>query len=326
MASTADYLIFVGTVGEGVWRSEDGGRTFARRSRGMFVECDIRALASHPAAPRVLFTGTSEGVYRTDDRGESWTRLDSPLTQLVTWSLLVSPWNPDTIFAGARPAGLFRSEDGGRGWTQLGATLAQHCNNIIYNRVTTIVADPDDAHGLWAGVEIDAVHHSTDGGASWARLEAGLSSLDIHGLALIPGPGSRRLLASTNNDLNVSTDEGRTWQPQEVSRVFDWPYCRGLAQKADDPNVLFLGNGDGPPGQIGALHRSADGGRSWHKAELPCVPNSTVWGFAIHPADPQRILAYTVSGEIYTSRDGGLNWDKLAREFGEIRALAWVPG
>ncbi len=220
---------------------------------------------------------------------------------------------------------LFRSRDAGRTWVQLGASIAQQCNNIVFNRVTTLVADPDDPHGLWAGIEIDAVRHSSDGGASWTSLGTGLSSQDIHALAIVPEAGGRRILASTNNDLNVSTDEGRSWQPQEVRRQFDWPYCRGLAQKADDPKVIFLGNGDAPPGQVGALRRSSDGGRTWTTAELPCVPNSTVWGFAVHPADPQRVLAYSVSGEVFTSQDGGSRWGKLPRTFGEIRALAWVP-
>jgi len=322
---TKDYLIYVGTVGEGVWRSEDGGRTFARRSRGMFVECDVRALATHPANLKLIYAGTNEGIYRSDDRGDTWARLDSPLPYLVTWSLLVSPHDPETIYVGTRPAHLFRSVDAGRTWTQLAALIAQPCNNIIYNRVTTIVADPQEQHGLWAGIEIDAVQHSTDGGDTWVQRKTGLSSLDIHGLAVVPAPTGRRILATTNNDLNVSTDEGRTWQPQEVSRHFDWAYCRGLAQKADDANVLFLGNGDGPPGQVGALRRSADGGRTWAQADLPCVPNSTVWGFATHPAEPQRILAYTVSGEVYISGDAGFNWDKVRREFGEIRALLWLP-
>jgi photosystem II stability/assembly factor-like uncharacterized protein len=285
----------------------------------------VRALAAPSGKSRVIYAGTSEGVYRSDDRGEQWQRLDSPLNQLVTWSLLVSPHDPDTIYAGTRPAHLFRSTDAGRTWTQLGATIAQNCNNIIYNRVTTILVDPDDRHGLWAGIEIDAVQRSRDGGNSWTKLEAGLSSQDIHGLAIVPGPGPRRILATTNNDLNVSTDEGKTWQPQEVKRLFEWPYCRGLTQKSDDPNVLFLGNGDAPPGHVGALWRSADGGRTWDRARLPCVPNSTVWGFAVHPANPELVLAYTVSGEVYRSQDGGVGWDKLPREFGEIRALAWLP-
>jgi photosystem II stability/assembly factor-like uncharacterized protein len=322
---TRDYLIYVGTVGEGLFRSDDGGQTFTRRCRGMFVECDVRALAVHPGNPRVVYAGTSEGVYRSDDRGEQWLRLDSPLNQLVTWALLVSPHDPETIYAGTRPAHLFRSTDAGRTWTQLGATIAQHCNNIVYNRATTIIPDPDDPRGLWAGIEIDAVRHSTDGGESWVRLESGLSSRDIHGLAIVPGPGPRRILATTNNDLNVSTDEGRTWQPQEVGRLFEWPYCRGLAQKADDPRTLFLGNGDAPPGRVGALWRSGDAGRTWEKVTLPGVPNSTVWGFAVHPVEPCLVLTYTVSGEVFQSGDGGGNWTKLPREFGEIRSLLWAP-
>ncbi len=322
---TSDYAILVGTVGEGVWRSDDGGKTFSRRSQGMFVECDVRALAAHPANPHLVYAGTSEGVYRSTDRGEHWVRLEGPLNHLVTWSLLVSPHDPDTLYAGTRPAHLFRSSDAGRSWIQLGVAIAQQCHNIVYNRVTTLVADPADSQGLWAGIEIDSVRHSTDGGDSWASLQTGLSSQDIHSLAIVPGPGPRRILATTNNDLNVSTDEGKTWQPQEVGRRFDWSYCRGLAQKADDPGVLFLGNGDGPPGRIGALWRSTDAGRSWVRASLPCVPNSTVWGFAVHPAQPSLVLAYTVSGEVYRSSDGGDSWDKLPREFGEIRALLWLP-
>lgn len=93
----------------------------------------------------------------------------------------------------------------------------------------------------------------------------------------------------------------------------------------DDPGVLFLGNGDGPPGQVGALYRSTDAGRSWVRAPLPCVPNSTIWGFAVHPAEPKLILAYSVSGEVFRSTDGGGNWDKLPRIFGEIRSLLWLP-
>ena len=30
-------------------------------------------------------------------------------------------------------------------------------------------------------------------------------------------------------------------------------------------------------------------------------------------------------GELYRSTDGGTAWEKLPREFGEIRALAWTP-
>ena len=54
-------------------------------------------------------------------------------------------------------------------------------------------------------------------------------------------------------------------------------------------------------------------------------PNSPVWNFATHPADPDLILANSVYGELYRSADGGENWEKLKKEFTEVRALAWTP-
>lgn len=315
-------ILFVGTVGEGVWRSTDGGATWNRSSKGMFVECDVRALAVDPRRPNVLYAGTNEGVYRTENAGDDWTRLDGPMNHLITWSLLVAPHQPDTLLAGTRPPRIFRSTDAGRSWHETGAQPAQECPGIIFNRVTTLRPDPFERDRLWAGVEIDGVWLSRDGGASWKKVGQGLSSDDIHGLVIVPRDDRRVMLATTNNDLNISHDDGLTWQPQNVGQQFGYAYCRGLAQRPDRPEVLFLGNGDGPPGTVGAAWRSLDGGQNWHKLALPCVPNSTIWDFVIHPSLPDNIYAYSVSGEVYHSPDGGDRWHKLLREFGEIRSLA----
>jgi hypothetical protein len=50
-----------------------------------------------------------------------------------------------------------------------------------------------------------------------------------------------------------------------------------------------------------------------------------VWGLATHPADANRIVAFSLFGEVYVSEDAGASWRKIAREFGEIRAAVWVP-
>jgi hypothetical protein len=50
-----------------------------------------------------------------------------------------------------------------------------------------------------------------------------------------------------------------------------------------------------------------------------------MWNFATHPAQPQLVYASSVSGEVYRSVDAGASWEKLHREFGEIRGLAWTP-
>ncbi len=55
------------------------------------------------------------------------------------------------------------------------------------------------------------------------------------------------------------------------------------------------------------------------------TPNTPIWAFATHAADPDRILACSHYGEIYSSSDGGDGWGKLSREFSEIRGMAWTP-
>jgi photosystem II stability/assembly factor-like uncharacterized protein len=325
------HRLYVGTIGEGLWRSTDGGAKFVRAcgiesDSSMFVECHVRALAVHPRDPRVLLLGSETGLYRSDDGAGNWRRVESPVNGLQVWSVLVSPHDPDTILVGTCPSRLFRSGDGGRTWGEARAEIVQECPRILHTRVTVLAADPVDPDTLWAGVEIDGLRRSRDRGRTWQRVGRGLSSQDIHGLALIPANGRpARMLASTNNDLNASTDGGETWQPLGIGGVLPWPYCRGLAQAAGRPEVIFLGNGDGPPGTVGAVARSTDGGATWREERMPARANSTVWTFAVHPADAALVYAASVSGGVYRSTDGGADWQKLPREFGEIRALAWTP-
>jgi photosystem II stability/assembly factor-like uncharacterized protein len=204
--------------------------------------------------------------------------------------------------------------------------MVKDCPRIERTRVTCVLGGPASPDRLWAGIEIDGLYLSEDRGRTWAPLGSGLSSRDIHALALVPGAGgARRLLAATNNDLNVSLDEGKTWRPLEVGKSLPWPYCRALAQKVGAPQVLLLGNGDFPPGSEGLVARSTDGGRTWAPADMPGRANSTVWCFATHPADAELVYAASVSGQVYRSTDGGASWARLRREFGEIRALAWAP-
>jgi photosystem II stability/assembly factor-like uncharacterized protein len=320
------HRVYVGCIGEGVFRSVDGGQTFRRACEGMFVECHVRALAVHPRDSATLYLGSENGLFVSTDAADNWTRLPAPLDGLQVWSIRVSPRRPERIVVGTCPSRLFQSDDAGRTWREAEAPITRECPRIMHTRVTCVTGDPDDPDVLWAGVEIDGVYHSRDAGRTWRPIGTGLSSRDIHAIVVVSGSGgSRRLLAATNNDMNVSTDGGQTWKPLDVGKELPWSYCRGMAQLCGKPEVVFLGNGDGPPGTVGVVARSTDGGEHWQPAVMPGRANSTVWTFATHASAPDRVYAASVSGEVYRSVDGGLHWEKLGREFGEVRALAWGP-
>jgi photosystem II stability/assembly factor-like uncharacterized protein len=204
--------------------------------------------------------------------------------------------------------------------------MPERCTNgaPLTPRVTCITADPVDG-ALFVGVEIGGVRRSRDGGRTWDVLTRGLSSEDIHGIAAVWN-GRRTLLATTNNDVNRSEDDGETWTPLNVGAHFPWSYTRACAVAAEDPHTVWVGAGNGPPGSRGGLYRTPDAGRTWERLGLPQVTNSTVWGLGFHPADPRRVYVTSVSGQLYRTLDGGDSWTKLPMEFGEVRAVAWTPG
>jgi photosystem II stability/assembly factor-like uncharacterized protein len=144
----------------------------------------------------------------------------------------------------------------------------------------------------------------------------------VHGLAAVKPPGGgKALLATTNRGLHRSEDNGETWVLQEIPSP--WPYTRSVVPRADGSGVVFLTNGNGPPGNDGFLLRSRDYGRAWENAKLPGPIESTVWCVATNAADPMLVFACTNLGELFRSTDGGESWTRLPHLFGDLRALHW---
>ncbi|HEX3885743.1 MAG TPA: hypothetical protein VHW66_24045 [Stellaceae bacterium] len=319
----ARYSICLGTAGWGVWHSPDSGRSWTRHRSPFPLNSRIQALVAHPKEPQTVFAAGDTGLFVSHDGGTQWERLADEGALPTIWSLAVDPVDPETLFAGTRPAGVYRSRDGGRQWEKLAVDIAPKCS-IGIPFVTGLVVDPDDHRIVWAGVEIDGVFRSMDGGDTWTQLKTGLYDPDIHAVAIAPTE-PKRLYASTARELFVSSNLGDTWESLDIREKWPLPYARGIAVKADEPGVLFAGCGEGTTGEKGHVLRTTDFGDTWETLPLPSQPNATMWGLATHPADANRIVAFSLFGEVYVTEDAGTSWRKIAREFGEIRTAAWVP-
>ena len=316
--------IYAGTAGHSAWFSDDLGLTWVHPNShsGMYLEARVWALSSHPASPESLYAGTDQGVFRWNEHSARWLALSEAPNDV--WSVIQDPRDPSIVYAGTRPAGLYRSTDGGRVWSELAVPgVAKFSDvNMGPTRVTQLLFDPYVVDRLWATIEIGGIYRSDDRGSSWRQLTDGLVSADVHGIAVTrTKTGARRILATTNRGLHISDDDGEHWRFSSLDSP--WQYTRSVITRPDNPSIVFLTNGNGPPGNDGRLLRSMDGGDSWEPLLLPGSLNSTVWCVATDASNPLLLFACTNLGQLFRSTDGGDTWIRLPHEFGEVRALLW---
>lgn len=315
--------LYIASNGLGLWTSDDRGDTLVRLGSraGMYSGYQLWALASDPSDPNMLYVGTNGGLFRFDRKAKTLTHLPSPMDErFKITAIAFAPDNADVITAGTQYAALYRSEDHGRTWRKLDVAVPEICSNQAQSRFTQIVFDAAEPRLGFAGVELDGVWRTTDGGVSWRKSNKGLVSEDIHGLAVVHADG-RKIFASTDRGLHVSADDGETWQVQALDSPS--PYTRAVVPAPNGD--IFLTNGDGPPGSWGRLYRSRDHGGTWQRLTIPGEVDSSMWSVAVHPADPALVFASSALGQIYRSTDGGESWTALKRRLGEIRHVMWLP-
>jgi len=330
--------LYIATNGLSVWYSDDCGDTIQRMQSqtGLYSGSQVWALADVVDPGNGILAGTETGLYRLDSAGNAWTHISSPMDSRLITAIARAPADPAVILAGTQPSGLFRSADGGRTWSDLNVPIKPHValrfvggratvgvqNESTpirhWTRVTQIVFDPDDPELVFAGVEVDYLWRSVDGGRTWDQRSTGLISADIHGLAIV-WDGGRRIYATSNAGLHVSRDDGDSWSLQRIDSP--WQYVRSIVARPDNTGVMFMTNGNGAPGSEGRLYRSRDFGTTWHDAKLLGETQSSLYFLAADAADPMLLFASSSLGQFYRSRDGGENWTALPRRLGEIRAL-----
>ncbi len=107
----------------GLYRSEDGGRNWAKvllpaHGHGP----DVMAISAHTGEADVVYVGTHEaGVIKTGDGGKTWLAVNTGLRGLDVHGLAIDPNAPAKLHALVREAGggLYRTIDGGQKWVRV---------------------------------------------------------------------------------------------------------------------------------------------------------------------------------------------------------------
>ena len=319
---------YFGTTGGGVWKSTDGANTWS----AVFEKDGAPSIGSVAVAasdPNVVYVGTGEacirgnisqgdGVWKSLDAGKSWKNVGLKDSRAIG-KVIVNPRNPDIVFIAAlghpfgpnSERGVFRSLDGGKNWEK-----------VLYKDENTgaidIAFDPQNANILFAslweahrtpwslssGGPGSGIYHSSDGGATWKRLEQhGLPDGPYGRIGLAIAASSERvyaLIEAKQGGLYRSDDGGDTWQLVNSNHSLyqrPWYYMHIIADPQDPDTVYVLDV---------EFFKSTDGGRSFNKIKVPHGDNHGLW---IDPKNPKRMIA-SDDGGVTISLDGGKSWTR----------------
>lgn len=289
LAETAGWL----------WRSGDAGATW-QRVQGLPV-VHVLALEADPVQPGRIWLGVNaRGVFRSLDSGRTWrvTRLGLAASHL--FAAAFDPLRPRTFYAVAEGTGVHRTTNGGRTWIQVNAGLPSSPGYGV--AANTVAVHPARPGTLFAGTG-GGTWRSTDLGAHWSRV---LNEGDVHALAFHPRrPGT---IFSGGDHLFRSRDGGRSWKRLILPGTRYDSEIAGLLISPLRPQTVFAFDINERRGTAQSLFRSADGGNTW-----TTVFTRGPAALAAHPVTPGLLyLATENGGEIWTSADDGLTWDRVA--------------
>ena len=190
--------IILGTEGDGVYISEDKGKTFVRSSFGL-QSMRVASVVADPVKKNtvyaaVMFGGSASGVYRSADAGKNWSRMNE--TKLPEILSLVVRGDVSPRFLAGTEQGFFYSDDG-REWTRSEPVL-------LPVRVDKVL--PYNATRLFAATS-NGVFTTKDGGKSWYRLVG--SNVKAVDIAIGHLGDKRALYALKSTGLNVF--DGTQW-------------------------------------------------------------------------------------------------------------------
>ena len=147
------------------------------------------AIAIHPTNSNIIYIGSSHptngyGIYKSVNAGSTWTSINNGLIQFTFTGyypaiskIVIALSNPNILYIGTYTddplfgsnGRIYRSIDGGNTWTDArGQCDLFSCE--IQNGVLDLAVDPINSSSVIAGLGIQGVYKTTNGGGSWTKV------------------------------------------------------------------------------------------------------------------------------------------------------------
>ena len=266
---------FYATLNEGIFRSDDAGNTWKNMNHGLDSRFTKKSgIYTLQLSQDTLFAGTALGIYCLN--AETWEHLQLPVDNtVVVRSLAVSE---DTIYVAVEV-------------------------NIMEGDGT-----PDENYHNFCDISKDSwwVFRSTDGGDSWTDVTPtdarDLIMKTLPPIKLVASGKTVLLIGGEEGVVARSTDCGNTWRSTESSGITQMQFSVGSAVALDE-NTFYTGG-------ITGIHRSRDGGETWHRfnTRFECRVDNLISLETGPNSKASQVLYATVAGGVVKSTDAGSSW------------------
>ncbi|MBN1551912.1 hypothetical protein JW979_10600 [bacterium] len=203
--SESKSTVLLGSVKEGIYRSEDYGKTWQRSDTGL-KNFHIQCLCQDPFDISNILAGTIEGLYQSSDSGHTWKEIKNglPTNTALTVDIEADPVNKGMFTALVRDkkgmSYVLQSSNSGGSWHQRMTGLPADV------QVRSICYHPTVSNRIFIGTVHDGVYRSDNGGEQWSPMNTNLpitvNYIIVHALAFRTSP-PERLYAGTDLDGSV---------------------------------------------------------------------------------------------------------------------------
>jgi photosystem II stability/assembly factor-like uncharacterized protein len=227
--------VYAATAGGGVFKSKDGGETWAPVNTGL-DDGYVTALAVDPTAAGTVYAATTfAGIFKTMDGAETWTRTSESIATVDFTSLAVDPGRSSRVYAGTDTGVVYGTADGGKTWAQL-LVIAPPPPGY-QTGVSTLAVD--GASAVYASAHSSPVYRSLDAGKTWLPINVGATAYYGYTPVAADATDSNTVYIGLDRTLYKTADGGETWKATGPSITSGG--ITTIALSPDDPNTIVLG-------------------------------------------------------------------------------------
>jgi photosystem II stability/assembly factor-like uncharacterized protein len=312
--------LLLGTSSLAVFRSTDGGDTFAQSSNGI-SELNLFSVDANPLVPgelAVAFQGANNGgLLSSTDAGVTWHVESAPGTRYSAvrfapdGTLYAISSGPSTV----AQEGLYRREENGT-WTPLGPDQGPQFESDL-DTLRFSVSDPNlillgGADFGVAGFEA-TIWRSSDAGETWNKVFEGPngSSGNVTDIGIVEDGTDQQMIAPFNDSATQvgsvlrSTDSGLSWAPSGSGLPMAFLREPHLCAPGGDPQVFYLTAW--LSFSSSGLFQTSDGGVTW--TSTGWTGNALSGDVACQAGDSALYLSLQSEGsQVVRSQDGGVTF------------------